>query len=181
MKSTAKGSQESPKHQDIKLILIFGAVFLAVAAIVVITLIIPQRIKAERCLDEIDGILNTPENCELILVSDLKSGTDALGNGDGEVLLSERISISALAEKLDKVIECMKYSFSKNMSYGSWGVRLRFYVSDEKYEIYLEEDRIYILDGSKGYYFVPENADGESRYAETYSYVLSLIGKQMTE
>lgn len=181
MKSTAKIPQGSVKQQHVKLILISGAVILALAAVLVFAIVFIPRIKAGRCLDEIAGILKTSESCELILVSDMKSGTDALGSGDGEAVISEREAISELSEKLDGVIDGVKYAFSKNMSYGAWGIRLRFYVLDSKYEIYLEKTRIYVLDGNKVYYFVPESADGESGYAEIYAYVLALIGEQVTE
>ncbi len=177
MKSTTKRSGKSEKQQYINIILISGAVILAIAAIFAVVAFIP-RIKANQRMDDIEYFLEAPEICEILLVSDLKSSSDIFGSSGGEASITDSEKIAELSKKLDDVIEVTKYSFSKNMSYGSWGIRLRFYVLDYKYEVYLEETRIYILNGERGYYFVPKNAAAEKQYSEFYAYVLSLIEEQ---
>lgn len=174
MKSTTKRSVKSEKQQYINIILISCAVILVIAAIFTVIAFIP-RIKAKQRMNDIEDFLSVPEICEVLLISDLKSGSDIFGGSSGEAAITDSETISELSKKLDDVIDVTKYSFSKNMSSGAWGIRLRFYVLEYKYEVYLEEDRIYILNGERGYYFVPKNSDAEKQYSEFYAYVLSLI------
>ena len=177
-KNTAVKRKASDKRSTAIMILCVSLVFAIILAALIFSVLLPSLSASEQ-LKTIKEALNTPENIDGFVITDLASLSEIAGVASGEYIATDKDEIKQLTDRLLSLSESLKFSHRQSSSVHGMNVKLRIITaSDENIPtIYFENEMMYIIKGSVAYYFYPNGTEASENYASFYKALADKVGK----
>ena len=170
-----KENSTNKSGRAVKKILIVASVFVAIIALLGIVLALPT-IKANKLLDGMVDCTAKDDVITGVLVTDLNSTSELVGNGGTEMLVTDKTQISALVSELHSIAGELRADTVGSSSLGAWGIRLRLYIeNDEPVEIIITEEGAIIADGGRMYSYTLTDSSTQASHAKLYEKLRNML------
>lgn len=153
------------------------AVIIVISAIVLLgVILLLPTLRANRALDNAVEYLGTENSVTQVLVTDLNSTSEQVGEDAKETLVTDSDAVSALISALHAVAKKLEADTVAASSLGAWGIRLRMYSdNDSPCELILTENSVIIADGERMYSYTLEDEESLETYSRLYENISSML------
>ena len=178
-KNTTARRKTSDKRSTAIMILCVSLAFIIILAALIFSFLLPSLAASGQLKAVKETLLNSPENIDGFVITDLASLSEIAGVASGEYIATDKEEIKQLTDRLLSLSESLKFSHRQSSSVHGMNVKLSIITaSDENIPpIYFENEMMYIIKGNVAYYFKPKGEEASENYASFYKALADKVGK----